>query len=277
MFCPGESISSWGYLADGDFVESSGTSMATPHGASASTIIFSRAPTLTPADIQMILVGDATKGVLTNVGAGSPNIMLYIATDTGKCFPGEATVQKQNFGRISMMNVNVGDSVRVNEGAYQPVLGFLHMAQGLQSDFFKVVHSHGQFRATPGHIVFTQAGDFPMSQLKVGDHVVSQGPPGFSKVIAVYESRSALGMYAPFTASGTIVVDDIGASNYAIPSVQLHLPHTSAHGFFYPLRMFHQLGFSSAVALLQPDVFDPFLKVSHALHLDRFFLRWASY
>jgi len=284
MFVPGESINSWGYLQDDAFVEMSGTSMATPHGASVSGLILSRAPTLTPADVQMILVGDATKGVLTNIGAGSPNILVYVATDSGKCFPGEATVEVQDFGRMSMMNLNLGDKVRVKSAAgelsYEPVLGFLHLVHGgfdRPSEFLNVIHSYGQFRATAGHLVFTSAGDMPVSHLQVGDQIVVEGSVELSKVLAIKQSESVSGMYAPLTASGTIVVDDIVASNYAAPSTALWLPHTSAHAFFYPLRFFYQLGFA-ATSEERADALQPFLKISHEwLRLDKAFVRWASY
>lgn len=284
LFCPGESISSWGYHADDEFTEMSGTSMATPHSAAASGIIVSRAPTLTPADVQMILVGDSTKGVLTNIGAGSPNILLYVATDAGKCFPGESTVQVEHVGRMSMMNLQLGDRVRVNSAAgemsYEPVLGFLHLVHGVlhqSSEFLNVIHSNGQFRATSGHLVLTISGDMPTSHLQVGDPIADDGTAGLSKVIAIYQAKSASGMYAPFTASGTAFVDDVVASNYAAPSNGLHLPHTSAHAFFYPLRVFCQFGFTSG-ADENNDTVQPFLSFSHQLlRLDKAFVRWASY
>jgi len=255
----------------------SGTSMATPHGAASAGIIISRAPTLTPADVQMILVGDSTKGVLTNIGAGSPNILLYLATDAGKCFPGEATAQVQDVGRVSMMNLQLGDRVRTTKGDFEPVLGFLHMVQGGASEFLNIIHSYGQFRATAGHLVFTKDGGMPMSQLQAGDEIVVEGTEGLSKVIAVHKSTSESGMYAPFTASGTIAVDDVVASNYAAPSKGLRLPHTSAHAFFYPLRMFYQFGFTSAPEE-KADALQPFLTISHNfLRLDKAVLRWASH
>jgi hypothetical protein len=279
-----ESIRDTAYKKDYEFHEMRATSMATPHGASSAGVILSRAPTLTPADVQMILVGDATKGILTNIGAGSPNILLYLSTDSGKCFPGEATVQVQDVGQMSMMNLHLGDKVRVKNGAgelsYEPILSFLHLVHGgfdRPSEFLNVIHSHGQFRATAGHLVFTSDGDMPMSQLQVGDQIVVEGAAGFSNVIAIHQSDSVSGMYAPLTASGTIVVDDVVVSNYAAPSKGLRLPHTSAHAFFYPLRFFYQLGLASAPEE-KDDALQPFLTISHQwLRLDKAFVRWASY
>jgi subtilisin family serine protease len=56
----------------------SGTSMASPHVAGAAALYLAANPTATPADVANALTGQATPNVLTNVGAGTPNKLLYI-------------------------------------------------------------------------------------------------------------------------------------------------------------------------------------------------------
>ena len=55
-----------------------GTSMATPHVAGASALYLGAHPTATPAAVAAALVAQATPNVIQNLGAGSPNLLLYM-------------------------------------------------------------------------------------------------------------------------------------------------------------------------------------------------------
>ncbi|CAK0815103.1 unnamed protein product, partial [Prorocentrum cordatum] len=84
-------------------------------------------------------------------------------------------------------------------------------------EFLRVVHELGQFRASPGHIVFVAAEggrqDDAVQELRAGDVLLAAplglppGAPRPSRVLSVGRGVSTAGMYAPLTASGTIVVD----------------------------------------------------------------------
>lgn len=119
-----------------------------------------------------------------------------------------------------------------------------------------VTHSHGMFRATPGHLVFVvdQSGrqvDKAVASLKVGDliMVASTDQAGekmlrHSEVLAMHDDLGSDGLYAPLTPSGTLIVDDVVASNYATHSVEVSLPHGAAHALFFPLRLWHRFKFA---------------------------------
>ena len=55
--------------------------MASPHVAGAAALILDAAPSSTPADVARVLAASATQGVVTNLGDGSPNLLLYIGAD----------------------------------------------------------------------------------------------------------------------------------------------------------------------------------------------------
>ncbi|MGA5304853.1 S8 family peptidase [Nucisporomicrobium flavum] len=77
VFAPGINITSaWG---TGDTATNtiSGTSMATPHVAGAAALYLATHPSASAADVHAAIVSNATTGVVTNPGSGSPNRLLY--------------------------------------------------------------------------------------------------------------------------------------------------------------------------------------------------------
>ena len=77
VFAPGIDITSaWG---TGDTATNtiSGTSMATPHVAGAAALYLAGNPTATAAQVHAAIVSNATTGVVTSPGTGSPNRLLY--------------------------------------------------------------------------------------------------------------------------------------------------------------------------------------------------------
>ncbi|HWM89304.1 MAG TPA: S8 family serine peptidase [Thermoanaerobaculia bacterium] len=77
VFAPGDSITSAWHLSDTATNTISGTSMATPHVAGAAAILLDGNPSLAPAQVASTLTNRATVGVLTGIGPGSPNRLLY--------------------------------------------------------------------------------------------------------------------------------------------------------------------------------------------------------
>lgn len=184
------------------------------------------------------------------------------------CFAGESTADVQGRGPVPIAELHVGDHVLVeNSGQllYEPILTFLHSLRpphDVRSHFMTVVHSYGEFQATENHIIFVTADIHKsnvgsgqrvsrlVGKLAPGDRLMAADPHNpqlvrHSRVSAVRHSSGGLGMYAPLTASGTIVVNGVVASNYASPNAQTDLTHSAAHAFLLPVRLYHFFGMKS--------------------------------
>jgi hypothetical protein len=162
------------------------------------------------------------------------------------------------------MDIKIGHQVLVERHGqlvYEPVLAFLHILPSLghSSQFIEVKHESGTFRASSGHIVFVldtsgKTASKQVIQLGVGDNLLmgflgGDGEIKPSRVLQLRRGSGQSGMYAPWTDSGKVVVDGVIASTYASPSVHQALTHELAHGFHFPLRLYHSLGLP---AWLQP-------------------------
>jgi subtilisin family serine protease len=77
IFAPGSSITSTWHTSDTATNTISGTSMATPHVAGVAALYLQSNPSASPATVRSAIVSSATSGVLTSVGSGSPNLLLY--------------------------------------------------------------------------------------------------------------------------------------------------------------------------------------------------------
>ncbi|HEX7314820.1 MAG TPA: S8 family peptidase [Pyrinomonadaceae bacterium] len=83
LFAPGSSIQSSWSTSDTATNTISGTSMATPHVAGVAALYLQNNTTASPATVRDQIVNTATTGVLTGIGTGSPNRLLYSLLTTG--------------------------------------------------------------------------------------------------------------------------------------------------------------------------------------------------
>lgn len=79
LYAPGVGITSAYYTSSTATASMSGTSMAAPHTAGAAAVLLSQNPALTPAQVASALTSNATAGVITGAGSGTPNRLLYAA------------------------------------------------------------------------------------------------------------------------------------------------------------------------------------------------------
>jgi len=144
----------------------------------------------------------------------------------GFCFPETAlvTVQGEDKNNVVtskkmlMRNVQLGDKVLVDQdGTYETVYSFGHYDTKIQSDaFMSLTTSDGKsLTLTPNHMIQTSnKGTIAASRIQLGDSVMIASSNKNEKVTQISKNTRKKGMYAPFTKSGYLVVDDIVVSNY---------------------------------------------------------------
>eukprot|EP00013_Stygamoeba_regulata_P028067 CAMPEP_0177646320 /NCGR_PEP_ID=MMETSP0447-20121125/9712_1 /TAXON_ID=0 /ORGANISM="Stygamoeba regulata, Strain BSH-02190019" /LENGTH=600 /DNA_ID=CAMNT_0019148847 /DNA_START=94 /DNA_END=1896 /DNA_ORIENTATION=+ len=171
------------------------------------------------------------------------------------CFPAEATVRTGDGRTLKMSELHVGDSVlaRHDDGKllFSEVYAFLDRKPTGEFDFVRVTGRRQQdenqllvLEVSPRHRVFRQSGpgaelvDVDAGALRVGQQlqVVNANGSGVEALqIVTVEQVRREGAYAPVTMAGTLVVDEVVASCYAMAS------HASAHAAFAPLRLATEL------------------------------------
>jgi subtilisin family serine protease len=77
IFAPGSSILSAWFSSDTATATLSGTSMASPHVAGVAALYKQANPSASATTVRNAIVNNATVNVITNVGTGSPNRLLY--------------------------------------------------------------------------------------------------------------------------------------------------------------------------------------------------------
>jgi hypothetical protein len=192
------------------------------------------------------------------------------------CFSGAASVDVENKGIIHMMNLEVGDRVKVAENKYEPVYSFGHYDKQGFGDFLVI---NNELEISSDHLIATKGNGYvPASSLKVGDFIMSGSDGASTKVKSIIE-RTSQGIFAPFTTSGTIVVSGILASSFVslqsdtgyltIGGVNTGLSHHwMAHKFELPHRLVcHYFG-----SCQNPTYTDT--GISHWVEMPRRFFLW---
>ncbi|XP_070546948.1 aqualysin-1-like [Ptychodera flava] len=77
IFAGGTSVRSSYHTSDTAYATMSGTSMSCPHVAGVIAVHLAAGRCSTGPNCMSLLIGDATSGVISNPGSGSPNLLLY--------------------------------------------------------------------------------------------------------------------------------------------------------------------------------------------------------
>ena len=180
------------------------------------------------------------------------------------CLSAYSIVQVKGRGSTQLRNVLLGDYVLVGGNKYEPIYSFGHLEHHTEAEYLQFVcdSSRQPLEITPDHMVFVEGHEAPVpaSQIRVGDKLVlADSDSGNSmlprKTTTVQRIHSEIrrGMYAPFTPSGTIVVNGIlvstfvafqGRERLVIGGIETPLSYQwLAHSFEAPHRVATALGF----------------------------------
>ncbi|KAI5637442.1 hedgehog amino-terminal signaling domain-containing protein [Phthorimaea operculella] len=158
-----------------------------------------------------------------------------VGTGAG-CFPSGAMVHTEE-GPKDIATLQVGDRVLAADDTgklvYSEVLTFLDRDPNATRAFVQVTAQNGvTITTTPSHLLLLAAADgfreVFAANIQVGDTLLTHGPGSVMRPSRVVRTKmvSRLGVYAPLTATGTIMVDDALASCYALVKSQ-KLAHTA--------------------------------------------------
>ncbi|XP_039649669.1 indian hedgehog B protein-like [Perca fluviatilis] len=182
-----------------------------------------------------------------------------VAAKSGGCFPGEALVTLASGAQKSIIDLRPGERVLASAGSdgsgellYSKVLVFLDRAPATWTLFYTLHTEAGaRLSLTAAHLIFVSQGNCSEGALpargalrtayasgaRLGQCVlVSQGEAGQGRLsrITRISTRASRGAFAPLTQQGTLVVDGVVASCYAVVD-----QHALAHWAFSPLRLIH--------------------------------------
>jgi len=176
------------------------------------------------------------------------------------CFSGDSLVEVKDAGFVAMRDIQIGDLVRTdttsNSGKFEPIYSFGHYAPDLKDANMLRIHAAdpndpsttASIEISPDHLMAIKGqGYVPASTVKVGDTVIhfteDGGRNDVSKRVIDIEDIKAAGVFAPFTPSGTIIVNGFLASCFiTLQPGQSHLFsiasfHSLAHAFELPHRL----------------------------------------
>jgi hypothetical protein len=175
-----------------------------------------------------------------------------VLKDGNLCFSSASTVELEGRTLVSMRDLSIGDKILVGEDKYQEAIySFGHKHHSMESTFLQIVTSASALplEITSNHLVFLYDQDIPVpaSLIKTGDLLAgstSSKPERVTNISLITRE----GLYAPFTADGTIVVNGVEASAYIsfqpsksqleIGGIKIISWHAIEHAWMAPYRLF---------------------------------------
>jgi len=254
FYCRVSDVSSWisSTMAAGDPTNpgsssSSGTT-STTSGTTSTTSSSSSSSTTSGTSTSTSTSGTSSSSSSSTTGGSSDNSG---GGSSISCFPGDATVVRDDGATLQISELRVGDRIQAVDEAgqlvYSQVYTFLDRKQDQPTEYLRLETEQGVvLRLSARHRVFVmpptaeQAAlfstelDMDADQVRVG-HALWLAKEQRWHTVRSIEVEQQRGAYAPATVEGTLVVDGVLVSCYAMAS------HHAAHAAFAPLRLAAQI------------------------------------
>jgi hypothetical protein len=162
-----------------------------------------------------------------------------------ECFPSDATVEVLDVGKIQLSSVKIGQQVRVidekNQISYSPIIAFLHRELDEQAAYKRIRTKNTVIELSARHLIERQNDGFVWAEkLEKGDKILVLSSKHANKTnweeIINIDEVDKQGLMAPLTEQGTIIVNNVHTSCYAIVK-----SHTVAHIALAPYRLYRRL------------------------------------
>ncbi|XP_029161957.1 sonic hedgehog protein A [Nylanderia fulva] len=169
---------------------------------------------------------------------------------SGGCFPGKSLVRTEDGVIKRLDEVHLGERIAALDSrgdvVYSEVIAFLDRAPSERRQFIRLTTASGRvLTLTPAHLVPVEkrssifaARVQPGDRILVSDTAANNHTDSRLRWDNVVEAKLVLeeGVFAPLTTEGTVIVDDVVASCYAVVDSQL-----IAHYAFLPLRIWNTI------------------------------------
>ncbi|MEU8295901.1 S8 family serine peptidase [Micromonospora sp. NPDC048909] len=165
ILAPGVNITSAWYTGSGATNTISGTSMASPHVAGAAALVLSANPSWSPQQVRDNLVTNSTPNVVTNVGTGTPNQLLYVVNGTPPANDFSVSVSPTSGSTAPGGSVTATVGTATTAGSAQSVsLSASGLPAGATASFSpSTVTSGGSSTLTIATSASTPAGSYPVT------------------------------------------------------------------------------------------------------------------
>jgi hedgehog protein len=162
-----------------------------------------------------------------------------------ECFPSDATVDVLDMGKVPLSSLQIGAQVRVvndkNQVSYSPIIAFLHRDLDEHALYKRIRTKNSIIELSKRHLIHHRYNGFIWSEKLIqGDEILVvssnyENETQWEEIIEITDVNKQ-GLMAPLTEQGTIIVNNVHASCYALVK-----SHQVAHFALAPYRFYHRL------------------------------------